>query len=81
MSQVAVTDDQMTHLVAALGDFAYGMLKNFVRFQDDMSDEARLAFDRQVRVFNARVGEFFPIEDVVAEILAAREEDSTDEAA
>ena len=78
MEQLEVSGEEMTHLVGAMGDFAYGMLKTFVKFQDDMSDEAHAAFDRQVKVFNARVGEFFPLEEVVADILAAREEEENE---
>ena len=80
MNRLEVSSDEMTHLVGALGDFAYGMLKGFVQFQDDMSDEARATFERQVRVFNARVGEFFPIEDLMAEVIAARKEGNDDAA-
>ena len=64
-----VDEDQMTHLVGFVGEFAHSMLTTFVRFQDDMTEEARLAFDRNVKLFTARVGEWFPIERLIAEAL------------
>ena len=64
-----IDEEQMTQLVGFVGDFSHAMLTTFVRFQDDMTEEARLAFDRNVKLFTARVGEWFPIERLIEEAL------------
>lgn len=71
---ILVSEEEMAHLVNFVGDFAYSMLRTFVRFQDDMSEEARSEFDRHVRGFTARVGEWFPIERLIEEAVRERQD-------
>ena len=71
---ILVSEEEMGHLVNFVGDFAYSMLRTFVRFQDDMSEEARSEFDGLVRGFTARVGEWFPIERLIEEATAQQQD-------
>jgi hypothetical protein len=74
---VVVTPEQMPQLVEWVSDFGLDMLKTAFRYRDEMSSEARGAFDSNVKNFTAKVGEFYPIEDLIA---AAMSEGSDDEA-
>lgn len=67
-----VDTEQMGNLVNFVGDFAYSMLRTFVVFQDDMTEEARIAFDQNVKNFTARVGEWFPMERLIEEAMRER---------
>lgn len=67
---ILVNEEEMGHLVNFVGDFAYSMLRTFVCFQDEMSEEARSEFDGHVRGFTARVGEWFPIERLIEQAAA-----------
>lgn len=69
LGSIQVTDNEMQHLVQAVGDFGLGMLRAFVSNQDQMTSEAHADFDAEVKIFTAKVGEFFPIETLIQQIL------------
>lgn len=80
LGSVHVSDGEMQHLVQAVGDFGLGMLRAFVMNQEAMTSEAHADFDREVKIFTAKVGEFFPIETLIQQILLDDLEGATDEA-
>jgi len=67
---IKVSPEQADHLVGSVGGFALGMLATFVKYRNEMSSEAFLAFDTRVRDFTAKVSEFFPVEDLIDEVMA-----------
>lgn len=72
---ISIDADVMDVLVGHLGNFALGMMATFIRYQDEIPDEAAAQFKQHIDAWVANAGEFLPLEQWIEEMRKEQDEE------